>query len=183
MDERDRLLDAAVEVVADGGVAGLTHAAVDARAGSPPGSAVALFATSAALLEGVVDRCVERELEMASGPSGTVATPSGVAAAFGAVVRGAVGEHRSVTMTRYALQAEVARRPELRGHYAVGADEVDSWAVDLLRRAGSAHPERDYDVLANYITGVVFHELALPSPRDPGDRVRAVIDALGWSTP
>lgn len=183
MERRTQVLDAAVEVVADGGLAALTHAAVDTRAGLTPGSTADLFGTTAALLEGVVDRCIERELEMASGASEVEATPEGVAAAFGAMVRHAMGEHRSVTLTRHALQAEVARRPALREHYAVGADEVDTWAVDLVRRAGSAHPERDYDLLANYVTGLVFHELALPSPHDPRDRVRAVIDALGWSTP
>jgi hypothetical protein len=35
--------------------------------------------------------------------------------------------------------------------------------------------------MANYVTGLVFHELALPSPDlDAAGRIRGVIDVLGW---
>jgi hypothetical protein len=82
------------------------------------------------------------------------------------------------------LHAEAARTPALRAFYAVGADEVDTWALELVGRAGSRHPERDFGIMANYVTGLVFHELALPTPDlDPADRVRTVIDTLGWTTP
>jgi len=38
--------------------------------------------------------------------------------------------------------------------------------------------------MANYMTGLVFHELALPTPAfDPVERLRVLIDTLGWSTP
>jgi hypothetical protein len=36
--------------------------------------------------------------------------------------------------------------------------------------------------MANYVTGLVFHELALPTPGlDAAGRVRTLIDALGWT--
>jgi hypothetical protein len=36
-------------------------------------------------------------------------------------------------------------------------------------------------LLANYVTGLVLHELALPSPDlDAEARIRALIDTLGW---
>ena len=66
----------------------------------------------------------------------------------------------------------------------MGADEVDTWALDLVGRAGSLQPERDFGIMANYVTGLVFHELALPTPDlDATGRVRTLIDALGWTTP
>ena len=38
--------------------------------------------------------------------------------------------------------------------------------------------------MANYVTGLVFHELALPTPEfDPVDRLRVLIYALGWNAP
>lgn len=38
--------------------------------------------------------------------------------------------------------------------------------------------------MANYLTGLVFHELALPTPGfDPVERLRVLIGTLGWSTP
>lgn len=179
------LLDAGLELVADHGLGGLTHEAVDVAAGVPTGSTEGAYPTRQSLVEGVTTRCIERELEMTSGPAAEVeASPQGLAAAFGHFVLRAVGEHRAVTLARYALQAEAARTPALRELYAVGADDVDTWALDLVRRAGSQDPERDLGIMANYVTGLVFHELALPTPElDAVGRVRTLIDALGWTTP
>jgi hypothetical protein len=68
-----------------------------------------------------------------------------------------------VTLARYAILVETAQNPFLREGMARGADQVDRWTLDLITRAGSQHPERDLGVLANYVTGLVLHELALPS--------------------
>lgn len=184
-DRRTALLDAGIELVADVGLAGLTPEAVDLRARVGAGSTEKWFPTRQALVEGVTQRCIEREMEMARGPQGEVeASPGGLASAFGAFALRALGEDRAVTLARYVLHAEAARTPSLRTFYAVGADEVDTWALDLVRRAGSRHPERDFGIMANYVTGLVFHELALPTPGlDPAGRVRDLIGALGWSSP
>jgi DNA-binding transcriptional regulator YbjK len=182
---RAQLLDAAVEVVADRGLGGLTHAAVDTTAEVPAGSTQEMFPTHQALVKGVTTRCIEREMQMATGPRPEIETSAqGIADMFGRFVHRALGEDRAVTLARYVLHAEAARTPALRAFYAVGADEVDTWALELVGRAGSRHPERDFGIMANYVTGLVFHELALPTPDlDPADRVRTVIDALGWTTP
>ena len=87
-----------------------------------------------------------------------------------------------VTLARYAILVETAQNPGLRAGMASGADQVDTWALDLVTRAGSLDPQRDLGVLANYVTGLVLHELALPSPDlDAAARIRAVIDTLGWT--
>lgn len=184
-DDRAQLLDAGVEVVAAEGLGGLTHDAVDARAQVQAGCTQKWFPTREALVQGVTQRCIERELQMATGPRPELeATPEGIAAAIGHFMLRALGEDRAVTLARYALHAEAARTPALRGFYAVGADTVDTWALDLFGRAGARRPERDYGIMANYVTGLVFHELALPTPEfDPADRLRVLIDALGWSAP
>jgi len=137
------------------------------------------------LIEGVTQRCIEREPEMVTGPGPEIeASPEGIAAAFGAFVLRALGDDREVTLARYALHAEAATSPALRAFYAVGADEVDTWALDLLRRAGARQPGCDLGIMANYVTGLVFHELALPTPEfDPIERLRVLIDTLGWSAP
>ena len=181
-DCREKLLDAGLELVAVEGMGGLTHDAVDAGAQVPAGRTEECFPTREALIEGVTERCIERELEMATGPGSEIeASPEGIAAAFGHFVLRALGEDRAVTLARYALHAEAARRPALREFYAVGADTVDTWALDLVRRAGAHNPERDLGIMANYVTGLVFHELALPTPEfDPVDRLRILIHALGW---
>ena len=183
--QRAHLLDTAVELIADHGLGGLTHDAVDATAQVPAGSTQEWFPTQEALVEGVTERCIERELEMASGPGPEIeASAQGIADMFAHFVRRALGEDRAVTLARYVLHAEAARTPALRAFYAVGADTVDTWAVDIVRRAGSRHPERDFGIMANYVTGLVFHELALPtSELDAAGRVCALLDTLGWRTP
>lgn len=183
-DRRSLLLDAGLELIAAQGVSGLTHEALDATAHAPAGAAEELFPTREALLDGVTQRCIERELEMAAG-SGPEIEPSaeGIARAFGGFALRALGQDRTVTLARYALQAHAANSPARRALYGIGADQVDTWAIDLVGRAGSRHPERDVGIMANYVTGLVFHELALPSPDlDPVERLRILIDTLGWST-
>ena len=182
---RSLLLDAGLELIAAQGMGGLTHEAVDATARAPAGSTEECFPTRKALIEGVTQRCIERELQMATGPGTEIeASPEGIATAFGAFALRALDQDRVVTLARYALHAEAARTPALRAFYAIGADEVDTWALDVVRRAGARHPERDFGIIANYVTGLVFHELALPTPEfDPVERLRVLIDILGWSTP
>jgi DNA-binding transcriptional regulator YbjK len=182
---RTALLDAGVELVAFEGAHGLTSDAVDARACVAAGRTQECFATPEALLHGVMQRCVEREMQMVTGPGAEIeASPEGIAAAFGLFVLRALGEGRAVTLARYALQAEAARTPALREFYATGAATTDTWALDLVRRAGARHPERDFGIMANYVTGLVFHELALPTPDfDPAARLRVLIDALDWDAP
>jgi len=181
-DRREVLLDAALDLVGSQGMRGLTHRAVDAAAGLPPGSTSNHFRTREALVLGIVERFVARERRMATGPRDEVdATPDGVAQALGRFVDRALGPDRAVTLARYAILVETAQNPGLREGMAAGADQVDTWALDLVTRAGSADPGRDVGVLANYVTGLVLHELALPSPDlDAAGRIRGVIDTLGW---
>jgi len=184
-DRRTVLLDAALEIVGTQGMRGLTHRAVDAAAGVPAGATSNCFRTREALILGIVERFIVRERAMATGPHDEVdLSPDGVATALGRFVNLAVGPDRAVTLARYAILVETAQNPGLREGMARGADQVDTWALDLITRAGSQHPERDHGVLANYLTGLVLHELALPSADlDAEARIRALIDTLGWVTP
>ena len=184
VDRRTVLLDAALELVGTEGMRGLTHRAVDAAADVPAGSTSNYFRTREALILGIVERFISRERVMATGPQGEVdPSPDGVAAALGRFVQRAVGPDRAVTLARYAILVETAHNPALREGMAVGADQVDTWAFDIITRAGSPDPTRDLGVLGNYVTGLVLHELALPSPDlDARARIRAVIDTLGWTS-
>ena len=61
---KGRALDAAIELLGTEGLRALTHVRVDLRAGLPKGSTSNYFRTRAALLTGVVDRILERELPL-----------------------------------------------------------------------------------------------------------------------
>jgi len=184
-ERRNQILDAAIDILCDDGVGGLTHRQVDTRAGVPAGTTSNYFRTREALILGIVERFIARERAMATGPHDEVdPSPDGVATALVRFVHRAVGPDRAVTLARYAILVETAQNPGLREGMARGADQVDTWALDIITRAGSQHPERDLGVLANYVTGLVLHELALPSPDlDATARIRALIDTLGWKGP
>ncbi len=180
-DRRTTLLDAAIEIVGTHGMRGLTHRAVDAAAGVPAGSTSNHFRTRDALLIGIMERFMRRERAMVPTPSGPPTSRRELVEALAAYARQSVDEGRTVSLARYAILVESAQRPALRPDVARGADEVDTWALELVRRAGSRDPERDEGIIANYLTGLVLHELSLPSPQfDPAPRIAALIDALGW---
>jgi DNA-binding transcriptional regulator YbjK len=185
MDRRTVLLDAGLELVGTYGMRGLTHRAVDAAAAVPAGTTSNYFRTRETLIFGIVERFVVRERAMVTGPRDDVElSPDGVATALGRFVDLAVGPDRAVTLARYAILVETAQNTQLREGLTVGADQVDTWALRLITAAGSQHPERDLGVLANYVTGLVLHEVALPSADLVAKaRIRAVIDVLGWVTP
>jgi DNA-binding transcriptional regulator YbjK len=178
---RDDLLDAAIELLGERGVRGLTHRAVDAAAGRPPGSTSNYFRTSDALLLAVIDRFADRERaaldDLAAGlhPAG----PAEVAELLAAAVRASSGPNRTLTLARYAILLEGAQRPALRERLIETGGRVNVWAASWLKAAGSLDPERDAAIVQNYIVGVVLHQLARPRAGfDPGPAVTALVEAL-----
>jgi AcrR family transcriptional regulator len=181
LSRRERLLDAAIDLLGEGGVHAVTHRAVDARAGVGAGSTANYFGTRQALFEAVVDRFVERERanfeEIALRIAPT--TPAELGRALGASVRESVGRDRSLTLSRYALLVESAHNPDLRVRMAAGGARVSAWFSTWLRLIGSTDPDRDMHVMGNYVTGLVLHQLAMPDPAfDPTRQIVELIESL-----
>ena len=65
-DRQDAIADAAIHLVATRGLRGLTHRAVDAEAGLPPGSTSYYLRTRNALLTACVQRMLGRDLRHAT---------------------------------------------------------------------------------------------------------------------
>ncbi|MFJ1544200.1 TetR/AcrR family transcriptional regulator [Streptomyces sp. NPDC088246] len=115
-DRRDRLRDAAIEVLAEAGGRGLTHRAVDTTAEVPPGTTKNYFPTRDALLRAVAERCLERYRETtahmaATGPAAT--DREGLVAMFRALVENVAGPGRPRLLAYLELQVEAARKPWL----------------------------------------------------------------------
>lgn len=56
---------------------------------------------------------------------------------------------------------------------------VNAWFATWLRVVGSTDVERDANLIMNYWTGLVLHELAIPDPEfDPRPRLAALPDTL-----
>ncbi|GAA1950368.1 TetR/AcrR family transcriptional regulator [Kitasatospora viridis] len=149
--------DAAIALIAERGLRGLTHRAVDEAAALPPGSTSNLARTRAALLELALTRIAELE-----GGAELTALPEGpprevLAAVVAEALHRSLTTGRAVTLARFELALEAARRPELREVYdRLGAGFVQ-FAAGLLARCGSADPVADARRLVRWCEGVLFN--------------------------
>lgn len=122
---RAELLVAAVEVLAESGLRGLTHRAVDARAGLPQGTCSAYLRTRLALLEALaayVGTRLEADVEAFAHELRTAAATGGAGADAdgGALLRERLTtlllcwlEHPTVVRAQAELSLEAARQPSL----------------------------------------------------------------------
>ncbi|WP_328952699.1 TetR/AcrR family transcriptional regulator [Kitasatospora purpeofusca] len=170
------IADAAIALIAERGLRGLTHRAVDEEAGLPAGSTSNLARTRAALLDLALARIVERETE--GSPVMADALPDGAEARELLVHGGADLLHRALTvgrtltLARLELALEATRRPELRAGYdRLGARFTDL-ATALLARCGSADAPGDARRLIRWCDGVLFNSTAgsghdrVPTPEE-----------------
>jgi AcrR family transcriptional regulator len=178
---REDLLDAAIALLGEQGVSGLTHRAVDAAAGLPAGSTSNYFRTKDALLNAVVERFAARERanweEIATAACPTTAAE--LALALATFAHDATGPQRTLTLARYAILVEAARRPDLRPQLTATGGRVTAWFTNWLRIVGSTDPERDTPIVMNAYTGLVLHQLSYPRPAfDPAGQLTALLNAL-----
>ncbi|GIE92555.1 TetR/AcrR family transcriptional regulator [Paractinoplanes rishiriensis] len=175
---REELLDAAIEVLGESGMHGLTHRRVDSAAGLPAGSTSNHFRTRDALLDAVVERFSARERQIWEDIAARLhpRTPVELALAMAELARGLTGPHRRVSLARYAILVEAGIQPSLRARLLATGAEVNTWFLTWLRLAGSTDPVRDAPLLMNHWSGLVLHELAVPDPAfDPSVQLTALV--------
>jgi AcrR family transcriptional regulator len=130
-ERRDLLRDAAIEVLAADGGRGLTHRAVDAAAGLPPGTAKNYFPTRQSLLLAVAERCAELYLAL---PRPQVSGRPALVAMMSALLADVVGPGRLRLLALVELQAEAARAPWL-ADIVDGIAAADFTAFEAAQRA------------------------------------------------
>jgi DNA-binding transcriptional regulator YbjK len=181
-DRRDRLGDAAIEVLAADGGRGLTHRAVDAAAGLPPGTTKNYFPTRQSLLLAAAERCAELYLEL---PRPQVSDRPTLAAMMSTLLADVAGPGRLRMLAFLELQAEAARAPWL----AAIVDRIataDFTAFEAAQRAAGlpVTPERAA-AFTLAVHGAILHllasgrrALATAGLDDPGHFTRDLLDAL-----
>jgi AcrR family transcriptional regulator len=162
-DRRPQLLDAALAVVADKGMKGLTHRAVDAAAGLAEGTTSNYYRNRAALVEALLDRLLELDADLLRnvGPAGPPSNITELAEQLAAMVLALAGEHAGLTRARLALSLD---RPEAvtAGHYLlVGGLDQALAALGLVDAAARA---RD---VADYGDGLILHLLTVRRDEEP----------------
>ena len=113
-DRRDRIARAAIAVVAERGIDGLTHRKVAAAAGVPLGSTTYHFATLDDLVAAALDKAAERSVAELRAWEESLAPDTDLAEALAEFVLRSVGEKRADTMAEYNLYALALHRPQLR---------------------------------------------------------------------
>jgi len=175
------LTDAAIALIAELGMRGLTHRAVDTRAGLPAGTASAYLRTRKALIEAVVQRLADLDTAdlnargVPTGPPGEAPDLDALATGIAGLLDDWLTAGRARTLARYACLLEATHHPELRPVLAYGV-AMRTQARALLAAAGAPDAEQRGSHLVAAIDGLLFDRLAgagslaAPTPGTPESR-------------
>ncbi|ORT60947.1 TetR family transcriptional regulator C-terminal domain-containing protein [Streptomyces sp. CB03238] len=154
----DLIADAALTLLVERGMRGLTHRAVDEAAGLPQGSTSNYARTRQALLEAAVRRLADREAQVLS--VAEMPAPGdgldGLLDTLSLALHRYLTGHRDLLVARYELGLEATRRPELRAFYDDTGRRFREPLTALMRAAGSAQPERHALSLVAWCEGLMF---------------------------
>ncbi|MFD3998185.1 TetR/AcrR family transcriptional regulator [Streptomyces sp. NPDC058548] len=178
---RTLLADTAIDVLAEHGMRGLTHRAVDRAAELPPGTTSAYYRTRQALLTALVQRLVEldqAELQEAGErtpvPRDAEELVAGLVAFAG---RRLTGGGRRRSLARYACALESVHHPELR-EILVPRDNAGRRVVqDFLAARGLADADERTVTLLTCVDGLVFDRLVNGGSVSAGELGRLVAAA------
>jgi AcrR family transcriptional regulator len=157
---RQALLDAAVRVVARGGLRGLTYRAVAQEAGTTHGLVVHHFGSRDALIEEALAHSVRTSLNISSLEPGT-----GKVTDFAAGVSGLVSDDPDLEAFQYELLLEARRRPELLPHLRTLYDEYfDATGRELSRILPGGADRPLARLVFAALDGLVLHQLVFGGP-------------------
>ncbi|MDQ0711896.1 DNA-binding transcriptional regulator YbjK [Streptomyces luteogriseus] len=154
----DLVADTALALLAERGMRGLTHRAVDEAAALPQGSTSNLARTRQALLELAVRRLADREarvLALHEMPDPAAGTGS-LADALALAAHRALTNNRALTLARYELALEATRRPELRAFFDATGARFRDQLTTLVTGMGSTDPARHTLSLIAWADGLMF---------------------------
>jgi AcrR family transcriptional regulator len=155
------LLDEARRLVAGGGLAAITHRAVESAAQVPHGSVTYYFGSRDGLVHALVDRMVaECEDQVAA-----IARQQAAGSDIDTVARNIAAwmdDNRELHLARLELELAAAREPELRDRMTDAARVFWRMCEPLAAAAGSEDPERDGRALAAMVDGLLLDRLAHP---------------------
>jgi DNA-binding transcriptional regulator YbjK len=185
---RRELLEAALHVVADEGLRGLTHRAVDRRAGLPEGTCSAYFRTREALQTGltqyVAAQCGADVAELAEQLAAHPADEPDVQETVIALTVGAFEswlDERELLLARIELSMEASRNPALAALLAEYRERLVGVVEATLAARGKRHDGRTAEALVAASDGLLVAALQKPArERRPflSESLRIILHAL-----
>jgi DNA-binding transcriptional regulator YbjK len=179
-ERRTQILDAAIDILCDDGVGGLTHRQVDGRAGLPAGTTSNYFRTRQALLEATAARTVDLHWQRVEALQSAIGPLSRDADAVKTLLIRMLEpdeQFRRWTLARFELFMESTRRPEL----APFIKELQAAAVKaatLIFEAAGFTPTPDrMDELSRLLNGFVFSNLTI-APEPGAQDAAGLVDRL-----
>ena len=183
MSRRAEIADAAIATLAQEGMRGLTHRAVDRAAGLPEGSASYYFRTRRALLKATVERLAELDsTDLRDSPG--LGLPLGqdldtFAGAAAGIVQSWLTAGRERQLARYELALEATRRPELRQALVASGTSIRAIVASQFAAAGVRQPDQRAADFVAFLDGLMFDQIAGAGTRKlTSAGLRAAIRAL-----
>jgi DNA-binding transcriptional regulator YbjK len=171
---RQLLLDAAIQVISEQGIAGVTHRSVAATAGVPTSSATYFFDSLDHLIAEAVRSAMDQELERLNRlneiVSASDAPASRIVDQFIEQLRTTPDHH---TVAQFEMYLFASRRPELQQQVAEIINATKAVAAGALRLRGITDGSAA-EALVALIDGFALHRIAVPSPEKLASLHRAL---------
>ena len=174
---RAALLDAAVEVIAQHGVAGATHRSVAARAGMPTSTTSYFFSSLDQLVAAALHVVGERIVQRVDAVTAYVADAElGPQEAIDRFVDAVLSEPESDTVAQFEIYLECRRRPQLQPTAHRIMASIEGGAEASLRALGIADAAQRAPMVVALLDGLALHRHA--RPRGSSADRRLVSEAL-----
>lgn len=173
---RERALEAAIELLASEGMRSLTHLRVDRQAGLPKGSTSNVFRTRDALVAGVTRHMVQQELPAVT-TGFRAATEHELTASLIDLFAQLVGAGRMITAARLALFVEGAHDEAVRETIREGRADVQSPILPAFAALGAPDPAFATALLTTCFEGLLLQVLGSFPDLDPAPIIAATVRA------
>ncbi|AFA75610.1 putative transcriptional regulator, TetR family [Gordonia polyisoprenivorans VH2] len=163
---RQKLLDATIEIMAEQGLAAVTHRAVAAAAGLPASSTSYFFESIDELMAEAVTEAMDREVARLGALEGAFGDgPASAGRLIGSVVDFIRSEHDPHTVAQFEIYLYASRKPELRERVVTIIEATREIARRALNAAGVENPLAA-DAMLAMIDGFSLHRIADPDSTD-----------------
>ena len=159
---RDQLADAAITVIAEHGMRGLTHRSVDAAAGAPVGTTSNHARTRLAILLLAMERITELDAREPSLWPVDLASlePAEMLTSLSQSLLSRIERGTPRLKARFELALEATRVRELRAEYDRAGLATRAELTDILLKVGTPHSPQKANVLIAWLDGILFDAVA-----------------------